>query len=70
MSSCPVLALPYFSQTFVLECDAWGEGKRAVLMWKGHPIAFESQKLQDTEKLYSIYDKEMLDIMHALEKFR
>jgi hypothetical protein len=36
----------------------------------GHPIVFESRKLSQLERLYSIYDKEMLAIMHALTKFR
>jgi hypothetical protein len=70
MSTCPVLALPDFSQPFVLECDASGEGIGAVLMQNKHPIAFESRKLGETERLLSIYDKEMLAIMHALAKFR
>ena len=39
-------------------------------MQGGHPIAFESRKLLPHERLYSIYDKEMLAIMHALAKFR
>ena len=70
MSSCPVLALPDFRQPFVLECDASREGISAVLMQGGHPIAFESWKFLPHERLYSIYDKEMLAIMHALAKFR
>lgn len=69
MGTCLVLALPDFSQTFVLECDASGEGIGAVLMQGGHPIAYESWKLHDYEQL-SIYDKEMLAILHALAKFR
>jgi hypothetical protein len=70
MSSCPVLALPDFTQSFVLECDASEIGIGVVLMQSGHPIAFESRKLRGYERHYSIYDKEMLAIMHALTKFR
>jgi hypothetical protein len=39
-------------------------------MQGGHPIVFERRKLSQPERLYSIYDKEMLAIMHALTKFR
>ena len=70
MSSCPVLALLDFTQPFVLECDAYGEGIRVVLMQNRNPIYFESRKLQPYERNYSIYDKEMMSIMHALDKFR
>ena len=70
MSSCPVLALPDFTQPFILECDASGEGVGAILMQGGHPIAFENRTLLPNERLYPIYDKEMLAIMHALAKFQ
>ena len=70
MSTCPVLPLLDFSHPFVLECDASGNGIGIVLMQDMHPIAYESQKLKDSERLYSTYDKEMLAIMHVLAKFR
>jgi hypothetical protein len=70
MDTCPVLALPDFTLPFVLECDASDEGIGAVLMQGGHPIVFESQNISQPERLYSIYDKEMLAIMHALTKFK
>jgi len=46
------------------------EGIVTVLMQGGHPIAFESRKLLLHERLYSIYDKKMLAIMHALAKYQ
>jgi hypothetical protein len=70
MGTCPVLALLDLTLPFVLECDASDEGIGAVLMQGGHPIVFESRKLSQPERLYSIYDMEMLAIMHALTKFR
>jgi hypothetical protein len=70
MSTCLVLALLDFGQPFTLECDASGEGIGAVLMQNRHPLAYESRKLRCPELLYTIYDKEMLAIMHALAKFK
>ena len=70
INTFPVLALPDFSQPFVLECDASGIGIGLVLMQNKHPIAFESKKLREPERIYTVYDKEMLAIMHALAKFR
>jgi hypothetical protein len=70
MGTCPLLALPDFILPFILECDTSDEGIDAVLMQGGHPIVFKRWKLSQPERLYSIYDKEMLAIMHALTKFR
>ena len=48
----------------------WLRGRHwSFLMQERHHIAYESRKLQPHERLYSIYDKEMLSIMHALAKF-
>ena len=54
MSTCPILALPDFTRPFILECDASGEGIGAKLMQDRHPIAYESRKLTQMERLYSI----------------
>ena len=43
---------------------------KSSLMQEGHPIAFESRKLNKRESLKSTYDKEMLAIIHALTKWR
>jgi hypothetical protein len=70
MGTFPLLELPDFTLAFVLECDASSEGISAVLMQGGNPIVFESQNISQPKRLYSIYDKEMLAIMHALTKFK
>jgi len=44
MTSPPVLALSNFNETFIIECDASAIRIRAVLMQKGHPIAYISQE--------------------------
>jgi len=70
MSNAPVLATPNFSRPFTIECNASRFGIGAMLMQEGHPIAFESRKLNKRERLKSTYKKEMLAIMHALAKWR
>jgi hypothetical protein len=70
MSSTLVLATPNFAKPSIAECDASRIGIGAILMQDGHPIAFESQKLNKEEELKSTYNKEILAIIHALAKWR
>jgi hypothetical protein len=70
MSSAPVLALPDFSKTFVLETDASQTGIGAVLMQQDHPVAFLSKALGPRNQTLSVYEKECMAILLAIEKWR
>ena len=73
ITSQPVLALPKREGKFRVETDASGHAIRGVLSqeqegkWK--PIAFLSRTMQPAERNHEIYDKELLAIVEALEKW-
>ncbi|XP_026399186.1 uncharacterized protein LOC113295041 [Papaver somniferum] len=68
LTSTPVLALPDFTKEFCLECDASGNGLGAVLMQSNKPIAYFSKPLSGKNLNLSVYDKEMLAIVSAVNK--
>nr|GEZ82824.1 hypothetical protein [Tanacetum cinerariifolium] len=70
MSQAPVLALPNFQEEFVIETDASGYGISAVLQQKGHHIAFLSKALAHMHQSLSAYEKELLAVVVALQKWR
>ena len=70
MTTPPVLSLPDLDKLFVVETDVSMVGVGAILMQKGHPIAYINKALGLKQQVMSIYEKEMLAIMHAVHKWR
>src|SRR3954466_11990406 len=74
MSMAPVLAMLKDEEPFMIECNTSEGALGAILSqkqedkWK--PVAFLSKALNLTECNYEIYDKELLAIITAFDKWR
>ena len=66
LNNALILALPNFSKTFELECDASGLGIGVVLLQGGHPIVYFREKLHGATLNYPTYDKELYALVRAL----
>ena len=68
MCKSHVLATPEFTKTFIVEFDALGNGIGAVLMQEGHPLSFTSHPIKGKNFKKTIYEEEMLAVLHALKQ--
>ena len=66
----PLLRTPDESKPYEVVTDASDYGLGAVLLQEGHPVAFESRKLNSAELNYTVTEKEMLAVVHALRVWR
>ena len=69
LTQAPVLALSCFDKVFEVVCDACGVGIGGVLTQEGKPLAFFGEKLCDSRRKFSTYDKEFYIIIRCLERW-
>ena len=65
-----MLRTPDESKPYEVVTDASDFGLGAVLLQEGHPIAFESRNLNSAELNFTVTEKEMLSVVHALRVWR
>ena len=66
----PILELANFQKLFEVKCDASGMAIGDILSQEERPISYFSDKLNDSKKKYSSYDKEFYVVIQALKKWR
>ena len=69
ISSAPVLAYFDTNAPVTVQCDASDRGLGAVLLQRGHPVAYTSRALTDPETRYAQIEKELTAVVYALTKF-
>jgi len=65
-----ILRLPYFKKLFQVRCDANMIAIGAILSKEDKPVAFFSEKLNESQQKYSSYDKEFYAVIQGLKHWR
>jgi len=70
MTTTSCLVLPDLNGDFEVTTNAFKDAKavRVVLVQNDYPVAYESAKLNSHQFNYTIHDKKMCAIIHALKK--
>ena len=69
VTEAPVLAFYDVNKDVMIQCDASSYALGGVLLQDGHPVAYTSRAMTETESRYAQIEKEMLAIVHSCRKF-
>jgi hypothetical protein len=74
LTTAPVLRVPDMSLPFIVTTDASQMAIAGMLSQEfpdgEHPVAYTSRKLSDAEKNYTVYEQEMLAVVHSCTVWR
>ena len=68
ITKIPILALPDFSEQFVLETVALGMGIGVMLLQNERPLAFFNKALSPSARK-SVYESELIVVVQAIKKW-
>lgn len=68
LTTTPVLGFPNFAKPFIVEIDASSYGIRVVLRQGKNSLAFLSKSLGPKWQKISVYEKELLTVVHVVQK--
>ena len=66
----PLLRLLNLELPFEVHTDAPDRALGGVLVQEGHPVTFESRKLNAVEQRYNVHEKEMTAVIYCLETWK
>lgn len=70
LATAGVLKYPEFDKEFEVHTDASGFAIGGVLIQDGHPVAYESRKLTDSQLRWPTHEKYLYAVVHCLKSWR